>query len=153
MDLAMHTVETPQWIAAFVNEVVIDCVRPLGFIGHLGYRYWSPEDKANPSDAWMIAVYPTPNEVRGLHKNDGALFVSGFALNVGGIISAMTDVAEVVWNSPAKYNNDLDGPEISVRGQFAGKHVWLRFFHMPPPDEPASFAVNPVTSQATELSV
>lgn len=153
MSMSEHTVATPQWLVTFMDAVVIDCVSPMGFMGQLGYRYWPPDDANNPSSAWLVAVYPTPNEVRGQNRMDGAVFVSGFSLDVGKLIAAMGNVSDVVWNMPAKYNNDLDGPEISVRGTFAGKHVWLRFFHLPPPDEPPAFAVNPLTSEATELPV
>jgi hypothetical protein len=146
-----HVVSTPQWIVTLMDEVVVDCVRPMGFIGHLGYRFWSPDDPTNPSTSWVVVAYPTANEVRGQNRLDGAMFVSGFSLDVGRLLASLTPVAEVVWNMPAKYNNSLDGPELSVRGQFAGKHVWLRFFHLPPPDESPAFAVDPLTSEATEL--
>lgn len=145
-----HTVETPAWIKALVEDLT-ECVTPLGFIGPLGYRYWEPDDPQNPSEAWQVVVYPTPNEVRGTDRNDGAMFVSGFRLDVGRIIGMFCAVDELVWASPAKHSGDLDGPEISLRGRYTSKHVWVRFFSLPPRDEPPAFAVNPTTGTATEL--
>lgn len=148
--IAEHTVETPCWIKALVEDLT-DCVTPLGFIGPLGYRYWEPDDPANPADAWQLVVYPTPNEVRGPDANDGAMFVSGFRLDVGRIIGTFCEISEVVWSSPAKHGNNLDGPEISLKGRYTTKTVWLRFFSLPPPDEPPAYAVDPAAGTAVEL--
>ncbi len=151
MSFVSHTINTPAWLTSFMNDVLIECIVPMGFIGRVGYRYWEPEDPSNPSKSWLIVAYPTPNVIRGSNRNDGTMFVSGFQFNVSKLIEAMTDVEEVVWSNPVKYNGDMDGPELSVRGVFNNKHVWLRFFHMPPSDEPPGFAVNPQTSESTEL--
>lgn len=150
MSFEVHTILEPLWLRSFIEDVVIDAVTPLGFIGPLGYRWWEPGNSANPFDGWQIVVYPTPNEVRGPVVHDGCKYVSGFRLNVGHIIGVMTTVEAVVWNAPVQYNGDLDGPEVGVQGMYAGKHVWLRFFQMPPPDEPCSFFVDPATGQTIE---
>ncbi len=151
MSLSEHTIQTPGWISALVEDVLVGCVLPLGFAGPIGYRYWPPDDQTNPSAAWLIVAYPTPSVVRGQDAADGAVFVSGFRFDVATLIKAMGDVSEVVWCSPAGSGNNLDGPEISVRGTFLGKDVWIRFFSLPPPDEPPAYAVDPRTGEATEL--
>ena len=148
--IAEHTVETPSWLKALVDDLT-ECVVPLGFLGQLGYRYWEPDDPANAADAWQVVVYPTPNEVRGSDANDGAVFVSGFRLDVGRIIAMFNATEELVWASPANFSRNLDGPEISLKGRYTTKKVWLRFFSLPPQDEPPAFAVDPVAGVATEL--
>lgn len=145
-----HVIHEPPWIRALVEDVLVDSVQPLGFIGPLGYRYWEPGNQQNFFPGWQLAVYPTPNEVQGAVVHDGAKYVSGFRLNVGRILAAMSHVEMVAWNAPVEYTGDLDGPELSVQGQFAGKHVWLRVFNLPPSDEPASYYVNPATGEAWE---
>jgi hypothetical protein len=152
MSFEVHTIEEPQWLRALVQDVLVDAVQPLGFIGPLGYRWWEPNNTENNFDGWQVAVYPTPNEVIGPTAFDGCKYVSGFRLNVWHILNCLTAVEGVAWHAPVQYNGYLDGPEISVRGMFAGKHVWIRFFQLPPPDEPASFLVNPATGQAIEKS-
>jgi len=149
MALEVHTIQEPLWIRALVEEVVKEAMWPLGFIGPLGFRYWEPEAPTNTFAGWQVVVYPTLNEAAGPHKHDGNKFVSGFRLNVGHIVTAMGgSVESIVWNSPVGYNGDLDGPEISVQGHFCGKHVWLRVFHLPPPDEPVACYVDLQTGRA-----
>lgn len=151
MALEEHTIQEPYWIKALVDDVVIEAMQPHGFIGPLGYRWWEPDSPNNSFAGWQIVVFPTPNEVKGATAHDGSRYVSGFRLDVGRIIQAMGGTVEsVVWNAPMQYNGDLDGPELSVQGQFAGRHIWLRFFHIPPPDEPPSFYVNPDSGEAWE---
>lgn len=148
--IAEHTVETPSWVKALVEDLA-DCVTPLGFIGPLGYRYWEPDDPANAAGVWQVVVFPTPNEIRGSDKNDGAMFVSGFRLDVGRIVGMFCDVNELVWASPANFTRQLDGPEISLKGRYTTKTVWVRFFSLPPPDEPPAYAVDQAAGTATEL--
>lgn len=143
-----HIIQEPSWIKTLIEDVVVDAVLPLGFIGPLGYRYWEPGNVNNHFDGWIVAVFPTPNEVKGPCDTDGSRFVAGFHLDLGKIVDVFRPVEELAWRMPVSYNGDLDGPELSVQGQFAGKHVWLRFFHMPPPDEPSSYYVDPVAGRA-----
>lgn len=148
MAIEEHISEKPSWIDALV-ENVLDAMFPLGFIGPLGYRWWEPENPNNGFDGWQIVVFPTPNEAAG-GKHDGCKYVSGFHLNISQILASFNVVKAVVWNSPAQYNGDLDGPEFYIQGQFAGKDVWLRVFNLPPPDEPCSYVVNLETGAARE---
>lgn len=139
-----HVVDEPSWIKTLVEDIVLSSVLPYGFIGQLGYQYWEPGNINNVFDGWMVAVFPTPNEVRGACGVDGCRYVSGFELDLGKIVQSFCPLESLAWRMPASYNGDLDGPELSVQGHFAGKHVWLRFFHVPPTDEPSRYYVDPV---------
>lgn len=141
-----HAVAQPAWIDALV-EVVRCSLRPLGFIGHLGYRIWEPESPHNPCDGWMLAVFPTAHEWAG-GSRDGSLAVSGFALDVGEVLKAFAEVHKIAWNCPAHYNGELDGPELVVEGSVLGKRVLLRVFHLPPSDEPICYVVDPALGEA-----
>lgn len=152
MSISMHVIEHPAWIKILVEDVLMPTLTPLAFLGPLGFRYWRPDDPLNVGEHWTVAVYPTPTEVRGQHAADGAVFVAGFRLDIGKIVANMNAVDEVIWNSPQKYTGNLDGPEVSIRGRFAGHLVQIRFFHVPPPDELPAFAINPTTGEAFELS-
>lgn len=147
MTFEEHQVVVPPWLTALVEDVVLVAVDAHGLIGPLGYRWWGPQDAGNEFDGWQVVVYPTPGELRG-GQMDGAQFTSGLSLDVGGILNAFSKVDDVVWHAPAHYNGDLDGPELRVRGDFLGKRVWLRFFCLPPADEPSSFHVDPRTGSA-----
>jgi hypothetical protein len=150
MTIEEHVIQEPAWIKALVEDVLLPSMHPYGFIGPLGYRWWEPENPGNSFDGWQIAVFPTPNELRGPHPDDGCLYVNGFRLDVGKILSVLSEVQQVAWNSPTAYQGDLDGPELSLQGSFAGKVIWLRFFQIPPPDERPAYYVNPVTGEAWE---
>lgn len=141
-------VNVPAWLTALVEEVIKDAVVAHTVIGPLGYRWLLPGDAGNEFEGWQVTVYPTPGEIRGAHPNDGDKFVSGFRLNVGSILNHLTDVEEVAWNAPSHYNGDLDGPEFDVRGKFIGKRVWIRFFSLPPFDEPSTCYLDPRTGRA-----
>lgn len=148
MILEEHQVVVPSWLPALVENVVLPAVTAHSIIGPLGYRWWGPDDADNEFDGWQVVVYPTPGEIRGNHAHDGAQFTSGLRLDVGAILGAFARVEDVVWNAPAHYTGDLDGPELHVRGDFLGKHVWLRFFCLPPSDEPSSCYLDPRTGRA-----
>lgn len=152
MEFSEHIAHiVPDWLQTFMDDIVLPCVTPLGFIGQIGYRYWTPDDTKNPSCSWLIAAYPVPNELRGSHKNDGVTYVSGFRFNVTSLLDAFSGIEELVWNSPTVYVGNMDGPELSLRGMYGARPLWLRFFHIPPTDEKAGFAVNPQTSEVKEL--
>lgn len=152
MAFVEHVFHEPSWLKMLTDDVIVACIQPYSFMGQIGYRYWPPETD-EPRAPWVIAAYPMPNVVRGSDPNDGAAFVSGFRFNVAHLLSVLVDVDEVAWNMPSKYNNGTDGPEISVRGTFAGRYVWIRFFQLPPSDEPPAYAVNPQTNEVVELSI
>ncbi len=151
MALEQHTIVTPAWLRALIEDVVVEVVTAFGFMGPIGFRYEEPADD-QPDAAWVIHAYPTPNEVRGCDANDGMMFVSGFSVNLGALLDAFQTVTSVTWHSPAQQTAHDSGPKIVVQGTFLGRRVALHFFRMPPADEPPAFAVNPRTSEATELS-
>lgn len=145
-----HTIQTPLWIRSLVEDVLVEAFQPLAFMGPLGYRY-SPPNEEDDDKAWQLAVYPTAAQVKPNEEKAGMVFVSAFSLNVGHVVECLQDVSELVWHSPTKYSGELDGPEIRIRGKFAGREVRLRVFNRPPADEPPAFLVDPQTSEAVEL--
>lgn len=136
-----HAIRKPEWLERLV-ELVLDCVTPFGFIGPIGYRWWDPGQFGNPYDAHQVAAFPTAYVVDG-GREDGERRVSGFDLDLSKLLSGFDEISSVAWHTPASYNGDLDGPEVRVQGRFAGTDACLRLFHVPPPDEPAYFAVTP----------
>lgn len=151
MAIAEHAVNHPAWVADLVDGVMVEAVTPLAFIGALGYQYWPPGTPGGRADAWVVVVYPSPNEVRGQDANDGALSVSGFKLDVWKVVRAFAEVEAVTWHAPTNYTGNLDGPELAVLGTYAGHRAEVRFFHLPPKNEPAAYAVDPRTGYVTEL--
>jgi len=143
--IVSHDVARPHWLDALA-DAVIDLMTPLGVIGPLGFCWWEPQGTATE---WVVAVYPTPNELRG-GQHDGCLTVSGFQLDVLKLISFFSSVAEVAWRSPVRCGEDFDGPELFVRGLFLGKTIRLRVFLFPPHDEPAGCIIDAATGQARE---
>lgn len=151
MSFEVHTIQEPLWIKSLIEDVIIDSITPYEFIGPLGYRWLELDNPTNIFNGWQIIVFPTPNEIRGPVAYDGYKQVSGFSLNITHIISVMTNVESIIWNAPASYNGDLTGPEISLQGSFAGRHIWLRFFALPPSDEPCSHYIDPSTGKVVKI--
>jgi hypothetical protein len=135
-----------------MDDVVTDCITPLGFIGHITFRYWAPDDLRNPSKDWLIVAYPAANTIRGPHAHDGATYITGFYFDVYLLIEEFTEIHEIQWRSPVIASGSLDGPELTVRGVYQGQSVQLRFFHLPPPDEAPGYAVNPATDEVQRIS-
>ena len=149
-NLEEHVAESPKWIQVLVDRV-LESIEPLNLMGPLGYRWIEPECELNPGSAWVIGLHPTPNEAYG-GQHDGQKLFPGFALNITYLLQAFSDVGEVVWTSPAHYNGDLDGPEVSIKGYFSGYPVWLRIFTLPPADEEASLVVDLATGEFWDKS-
>lgn len=139
--------EPPAWLRALVEDVVLEAVTPLGFVGPLGYRWLPPGEPANQYDGWQVCVFPTPNEAAG-GPHDGCKYVDGIEVDLTAVLGALAAVEKVVWHASVRYNGELDGPEVSIRGQFANRRVWLRLFHVPPSDEPAAYLVDQRTGEA-----
>lgn len=133
-----------------VEDVVLESIAAEGTFGHLGYAWWEPGNPENTFDGWTVIVYPTPAEVKGPHRFDGAKFVSGFALDLGKLVAVFGNVDALIWRSPARYNGNLDGPGVDVQGTFAGKRVRLRVYSLPPSDEECSYYADPTTGRAWE---
>lgn len=143
-----HIVDRPVWVDTLVEQVA-RALEPHEFFGPLSYRLWEPDNPNNANAGWTLAVFPTPWECRG-GPHDGAAAVSGFDLNVRSLMSVFSEVNSVAWRMPTRYNGDLDGPELGIRGTFAGRDVWLRLFHAPPPDEPVSHVYEAATGRYWE---
>lgn len=150
--LSQHSVvSVPTWLQTFMDDIVLPCVTPLGFIGHITFCYWPPEDLRNPSNNWLVVAYPAANVIRAAHSKDGAVYVTGFYFDVHKLLRSFTAVHEIAWRSPVVVTGQLDGPEIMVRGIYAEHQVQLRFFHLPPPDESPAYAVNPNKDEVQRL--
>lgn len=146
--LSLAAVETPGFLPALM-DVLLAAITPEGLLGPIGFRWWGPDDSGSAFNGWTVAAYPTPHEVSG-GPNDGARGCTGFQLNIAVIVGAFSSLEKLDWAAPGHYNGDLDGPEISVKGTFAGKPVWLRVFSLPPLDEPASIVIDPIRHRAWE---
>ena len=149
--LSVAAVETPAFIPALL-DVLAAAMTPEGVMGPIGYQWWGPDSPGSGFDGWTVVAYPTPHELCG-GANDGARGSSGFSLDVAKVVAAFASLAALDWHTPVQYNGELDGPEIGIKGQFAGKSVWLRVFHLPPSDEKASIVIDPVRMRAWEKPV
>lgn len=147
--LAVHVAEEPAWVPALV-DLVVQAISPHDFFGPLAYRLWEPsEDEDGDLNCWVLAVFPTPYECKG-GSGDGALAVPGFTIDQLVLQAAFSELNSVVWHMPTRYNSDLDGPELRLRGTFCGRDVWLRVFHTPPPDEVPTHVYEPATGRCWE---
>lgn len=122
-------------------ERVVEAIQPLNPMGRIGYRWVEPNAPSNLNSWWLVAIYPTPNEAKtGPHE--GQKVYPGFHLNLSAILPSFSQGVELVWRAPTIYNGNLDGPEVSLKGTFAGNEVWLRIFSLPPDDEAATLIVD-----------
>lgn len=122
-------------------DLLVESVQPLNLMGQMGYRYLEPGTIQNPTDYWVLAVYPIPNEAFG-GCHDGGLVYPGFSLDLGHFLEGFQGVEVLAWHAPSVYNGELDGPEVSVKGSFTGKRVWVRVFAHPPSDVSPSLVVD-----------
>ncbi len=144
--LDIHVTEETPWVGAML-DVIVSALSPHDFFGPLSYRLWEPDPRTDGAEPhWVLAVFPTPFEHRG-GAEDGCRAVSGFTLDQKLLQGAFSSVNALAWHMPTRYNGDLDGPELRIRGVFCGRDVWLRIFHMPPPDEAASHVYEPATGR------
>lgn len=150
MTIKINEIQSPHWIKALIEEVVIEAIQPDTFMGPLRYHWWEPGNQGNSFDGWQVVTYPTANEVRGPAAADGCSFVAGMSLDVSKIMKAMSKVDDVWWKMPARSTGYLDGPSIGVSGDFAGRHILLRVYHLPPPNDPPAFFYNPNTGAVQE---
>lgn len=141
VNIETHTVQEPAWLQALTARLV-EAIDPINLMGPLGYRWFDPQTSINPTDWWVVAAYPTPNEAGGGGPYDGELLFPGFKLDVAFLLQAFSGLEVLEWKSPTLYNGDLDGPEVSIKGSFAGEQVWLRVFSLPPSDEEPSLTVD-----------
>ena len=135
----------PEWIQALVKDVA-DNLRPLGFIGQLGFRYLSPDQPQNLTQQWVIGVYLIPHELAG-GKYDGANAISGFCLNIAGLLALFSEVSTLEWRVPRSYNDGLAGPEVWLEGIYREEQqVQLHVYADPPSDELPSLVLDVTTN-------
>ncbi len=132
-------------------DLLVASVQPLNLMGQMGYRYLEPGTLQNPTDYWVFAVYPTPNEAFGGY-HDGGLVYPGFSLDLGHFLEGFGATEDLVWHAPAVYNGELDGPEVSLKGSFTGRRVWVRVFAQPPSDVMPSLVVDLANGNCWEKS-
>ncbi len=148
--VSVHTVEEPEWIQALL-ELLANAVTPHEFFGPLSYRLYelNSDSPASENPTLAVLVFPTPFELC-YGPVDGGRAIPGFTMDVRKILSGFSVVNNLAWHVPAKYNGDLDGPELRIAGSFAGRRIWLRFFTVPPPSEPVSHVYEPATGRFWE---
>ena len=140
--------DTPSWLIRLFKEAG-NLVIPLGFIGDLGFRYLSPNDPANTTQRWLLALYLIPHELAG-GKHDGSSVVAGFSLSITELSKLFIEVSSVVWRVPRFYTDGLAGPEVWLEGVYdSGEEcvaVQLHLYSEPPNDEKPSVILNTHTN-------
>lgn len=138
----------PTWLETLIYSVG-NLLRPLGFIGELGFRFLSPEAKANTTKRWLIAVYIIPHELSG-GKDDGASVMSGFCVNLLALNSIFLEISTLEWRVPRSYTDGLAGPEVWLEGTYAGapecKQIQLHVYAEPPADESPALVLDVTTN-------
>lgn len=129
--------KTPEWLESLVRKLG-ELLKPLGFIGELGFRYLSPESPANVTHRWLIAVYIVPHELAG-GQHDGSVVMSGFCINILSLISLFSKISTLEWRVTKSYTDGLAGPEVWLEGVYGGgsehKLVQLHLYAESPSDE------------------
>ena len=147
--------DTPSWLIKLFKDVG-NLVIPLGFIGDLGFRYLSPDDPANTTKRWLLALYLVPHELAG-GKHDGSAAVAGFSLSITELSKLFLEVSSVTWRVPRFYTDGLTGPEVWLEGVYnagSSEETWLpavqlHIYSEPPNDEKPSVILNTQTNTLT----
>ncbi len=139
---------TPNWLIKLFQDAG-SLIAPLGFIGDLGFRYLPPDDPANTTKRWLLAVYLIPHELAG-GKHDGSSVVAGFSLSITELSKLFVNVSSVTWRVPRAYTDGLAGPEVWLEGVYDGGEfvaaVQLHVYSDPPNDEKPSVILNTHTN-------
>ena len=135
----------PPWLTELVR-VLGDQLRPLGFIGQLGFRYLQPGDKENATRRWLIGIYLVPHELSG-GKYDGAAVIAGFCFNLRILLDLFSDITVLEWRVPRSYTDGLSGPEVWIEGNYMGtKPVQLHIYADSPSDEKPALVLDVATN-------
>lgn len=135
----------PEWVKDLIREVA-DEIRPLGFIGQIGFRYLPPNVPQNTLKHWVIGVYLVPHELSG-GRQDGAAAVSGFCLNILKVIALFSELLTLEWRVPRGYTDGLAGPEVWLEGLYRGtQRVQLHIYADPPSDEAPALVLDVATN-------
>lgn len=125
--------DCPSWLSGLLKKIA-DTMLSLSFSGQLGFRYLPQDDENNQINKWVLAVYLLPNEVSG-GRDDGALAVPGFSLDLVKLTSLFSEVKSMGWTVPRVYNDGLDGPEVWIEGLVDDNKISFHFYADPPFDE------------------
>ena len=137
--------DPPEWVQELISFVA-DSMRPLGFIGQLGFRYLAPDVKQNTTGQWVIGVYLVPHELAG-GEHDGAPAIAGFCLNIRDLLALFSEVVTLEWRVPRRYTDGLTGPEVWLEGLYRGKQrVQLHVYSEPPSDEAPALVLDVTTN-------
>lgn len=143
--MGIETTESvPEWIQQLVRDIG-EQIRPLGVIGQLGFRYLPPDASMNPTQRWVIGIYPVPYELAG-GKRDGVVVVSGFYLDLLKTISQFSNITTLEWRVPRRYTDGLSGPELWLEGHYQNNEpVQLHVYAECPADELPALVLDVVT--------
>lgn len=135
----------PDWIQELVQRIS-EQLRPLGFIGQIGFRYLRPNADQNTTGRWLLGIYLIPYELTG-GQHDGAAAVSGFCLNIRDLLSIFSEVTTLEWRVPRSYTDGLAGPEVWLEGLYRGSEaVQLHVYADPPSDEAPALVLDVTTN-------
>ena len=141
MNLEVHkTIPPPVWLKELVDHVM-QSIEPISLMGHLGYRWLSPDHEVNVLGKWIVGVYPCPNEVHG-GASDGTIVYPGFKINIQSVLSKFSVVKDLVWIQPSVYNGGLEGPQLRIDGSCGSNNVRFQLFAAAPSGEDVSLVVD-----------
>jgi hypothetical protein len=123
--------EKPDWTGPLA-EAVAACMSAHGPAGPLGMRYRTADG------VWDVLLYPMPVEMVG-GAHDGGVACPSFSLDLEALRAVFSPIEALSWDAHGVGPDNSDaGPWICVRGQYAGRSVWLRILAYAPADvEPA----------------
>lgn len=146
MGIELPSSGAPVWLQDLIRKVG-DLLKPLGFLGQLGFRYLEPAAENNYAGRWVIAVYLVPHELLG-GKQDGHAAISGFCFDVLKFVEFFSSVSALEWHVPREYTDGLTGPELWLEGIYETYPVQFHFYSESPSDELPSLVFDVVTRTA-----
>jgi hypothetical protein len=125
----------PEWMQPLL-EAIAASMSAHGPESPLGLRYRQLDD------VWDLLVYPMPVEMVG-GAHDGGRASPGFSLDLEALHFAIDRITSVEWDAHGCLpDNDGHGPCIAIRGNFAGRQIWLRILADAPADVEAAVKVD-----------
>ena len=88
---------------------------------------WSQEDPE-------IAIFPTKAELLQPGPDDGKRFRVGVCFCVTDISLLFDDEPHIDWIVPVRYDDVLEGPRISITGEYRKHPVTIHLYDRPPKD-------------------
>lgn len=128
------TEASPVWLCNLIREIG-ELIRPLGFIGQLGFRYLAPGAAGNTTQRWLVGVYLVPTELSG-GSRDGAMLIPGFDISMLLLVKLFSEVTTLEWHVSRGYTGGFSGPEVWLEGVYRGtESVQLHIYADCPSDE------------------